>query len=95
MCTASWSVGEGRLSLFFNRDERKTRSEASPPALLTLDETRLLAALDPDAGGTWLAVNEFGLCVFLLNNYGAEAKRAEEPPASAECISPIRIVSPT
>lgn len=76
MCTASWSVGHGRLSLFFNRDERKTRSEARPPEIMKSDEVRLIAPVDPDAGGTWLAVNEFGLCVFVLNHYGAEAQNA-------------------
>ncbi|MDQ8180196.1 NRDE family protein [Pelagicoccus sp. SDUM812005] len=76
MCTATWSVGQGRLSLFFNRDERKTRSQARPPAVLNDGETKRIAAIDPDAGGTWLAVNEFGLCVFLLNNYGAQARGA-------------------
>ncbi|MDQ8185144.1 NRDE family protein [Pelagicoccus sp. SDUM812002] len=79
MCTATWSVGGGNLSLYFNRDERKSRSEAVPPVVMDLDGTRLIAAIDPDGGGTWLAINEYGLCVFLLNNYGSEAQLAEVP----------------
>lgn len=77
MCTASWSVGQERLSLCFNRDERKSRGEASGPITLERGGTRMIAAIDSDAGGTWLAVNEFGLCVFLLNNYGAQTLRAQ------------------
>ncbi len=79
MCTASWSAGQGRLSLCFNRDERKSRSEALPPRRLAIAGIGVLAAIDPDAGGTWLAVNEHGLCVFLLNNYGAQALLAKAP----------------
>lgn len=77
MCTASWSAGRGSLSLCFNRDERKARGEARGPEVLRREGTRLLAAIDPDGGGTWLAVNEFGLCVFLLNNYGAISVSSE------------------
>ncbi len=79
MCTASWSAGHGRLSLCFNRDERKSRSEALPPRREAMEGIQVVAAIDPDAGGTWLAVNEHGLCVFLLNNYGAQAVLAESP----------------
>ncbi len=77
MCTASWSVGQERLSLWFNRDERKTRGEALGPRVIDRGGAKMMAAIDSDAGGTWLAANEFGLCVFLLNNYGAEALRAQ------------------
>lgn len=79
MCTASWSLGQGELSLCFNRDELKTRGEASPPEVIEIGGMKMLAAIDVDAGGTWLAVNERGVCVFLLNNYGAQAVLAEPP----------------
>ncbi|EDY84426.1 hypothetical protein VDG1235_4057 [Verrucomicrobiia bacterium DG1235] len=75
MCTASWSAGHGRLSLCFNRDERKDRAAASPPDCRKIDGVRYLSPLDPVGGGTWLSVNEYGLCVFLLNNYEAQAQR--------------------
>lgn len=71
MCTASWCFGDSSLTLCFSRDERKTRSEAIPPSVYSRDGCRYLAAIDPDGGGTWAAVNEHGLCVFLLNNYRA------------------------
>lgn len=71
MCTASWSVADSGLTLCFSRDERKTRSEATPPKIYSERGMRFIAAIDPDGGGTWAAVNERGLCVFLLNNYRA------------------------
>lgn len=94
MCTVSWSVEQKHLSLCFNRDERKSRGEASGPKVLDLGGVQTIAAIDADAGGTWLAVNEFGLCVFLLNNYGAEALRRKRLPAPrSRGELPIRFTS--
>jgi hypothetical protein len=72
MCTATWlrHPGDG-FELFFNRDEKHTRMPASPPELRRdNDGTRFLAPRDPEHGGTWIAVNEFGVCVCLLNGSG-------------------------
>lgn len=67
MCTVSWLHGTEGYQLLCNRDERTTRRQAKQPRLQVRDGVRYLAPLDPDRGGTWLAVNEFGLCVALLN----------------------------
>lgn len=91
MCTASWSAGHGRLSLCFNRDERKTRPEALAPAVLDLPGPKRVAAIDPKGGGTWLAVNEHGLCVYLLNNYAAEARRRQNDGAISRGRLPIEL----
>lgn len=66
MCTLSWTTHKGTRHVFFNRDERKTRGRAVPPRLLGKD---IVAPIDSDAGGTWLAVNTSGLCVALLNRW--------------------------
>lgn len=57
-----------------NRDERRTRLPGLPPRLDEEAGVRFLAPRDADAGGTWLAVNEFGLAVGLLNLYQAQPK---------------------
>lgn len=75
MCTLTWLFNEGHegYSLFFNRDELKTRQRAIPPRLQhTTEGVQYLAPTDTDAGGTWLAVNQYGLSVCLLNNYVAK-----------------------
>ena len=76
MCTASWWFGEGQSALCFNRDERKTRPRANPPEPFLNKGIRCLAPVDPQGGGTWLCVNERGLCAFILNNYEAGAATA-------------------
>ncbi len=83
MCTVSWAFVEdstagGGYQLFFNRDERRTRLTGLPPRLETEDGVRFLAPRDAEAGGTWVAVNENGLTVGLLNLYQAQA--ALPPP---------------
>lgn len=67
MCTVTWVHQPGGYHLFCNRDEKLTRATAHPPAIWEQDGTRYIAAIDPDLGGTWLAANEFGVSVCLLN----------------------------
>lgn len=66
----TWWRGEGRYEVFFNRDELKTRSRALPPEPMTTRQgIRFLAPTDPDAGGAWMLVNEYGVSVSLLNRW--------------------------
>ncbi len=79
MCTVSWLRGPGDFQLFFNRDERRTRKAALPPEVRRKGATRYIAPLDGDFGGSWLAVNESGVTLCLLNGYAAEDRRETEP----------------
>lgn len=81
MCTLTWTSrlhgqDEAALtdllgySLWFNRDELLTRGPEIPPRIQTSPEgVRYIAPEDSEAGGTWIAVNEHGLTVALLNGY--------------------------
>jgi hypothetical protein len=73
MCTVSWFFDAGGFELFFNRDELRSRGAATPPEIAVTDGTRYLAPTDLDAGGTWLAVNERGTALGLLNAHPAAA----------------------
>lgn len=81
MCTASWIAGSDRAMLIFNRDERKDRPRAIPPRVFEENGVSRIAPIDPQGQGTWLAVNQFGLCCFLLNNYevSGSALKTENP----------------
>lgn len=75
MCTLTWwRRGSESFEVFFNRDEKKTRSLAEAPRLHEGGGLRFLAPVDPDSGGTWMAANENGLVVCLLNRWH------EQPP---------------
>ena len=58
--------------IFFNRDEKKTRPRAHLP---TIRENTFLAPQDPQGGGTWLAVNQTGIIVALLNHWHLEKNK--------------------
>jgi hypothetical protein len=80
MCTASWWFAEdGGYELFFNRDELKRRAAGLPPEEFCRDGMRYLAPRDGERGGTWLAINEHGLTVCLINHYPAPRHTATTP----------------
>ncbi|MDA0578009.1 MAG: NRDE family protein [Verrucomicrobia bacterium] len=69
MCTVTWWRDAATYSVFFNRDEKRTRRLATPPAVLRRDGVQYVAPRDDSRGGTWLAVNAFGLTLGTLNLY--------------------------
>lgn len=84
MCTLSWTALPDGYLLYFNRDERRSREAALAPRIARngSDGPQHVAAIDAEAGGTWMGVNEFGLSLALLNLYGAEARAAETGSAA-------------
>jgi hypothetical protein len=77
MCTVSWVHEDRGYQLFSNRDEKLTRGVATDPQLLCRDGVRFLAPIDGDFSGTWIAANEFGVSVCLLNG-AAKSHRAAD-----------------
>ncbi|WP_413283117.1 NRDE family protein [Vibrio sp. MA40-2] len=70
MCTASWLLNESGYQVFFNRDEQIGRPKAQPPKSFTSENgTRYLMPVDPVGQGSWIATNEYGLTLCLLNFY--------------------------
>lgn len=73
MCTMTWFLTDSGYELFFNRDERVTRHRALPPSVQEHSQAngglRYISPTDADAGGTWIASNETGVTVCLLNHY--------------------------
>ncbi|MEM7480961.1 MAG: NRDE family protein [Acidobacteriota bacterium] len=67
MCTVTWTSRPGGYALYFNRDERRSRVAALPPAPAVGDGVRYLAPRDPEGGGSWIVASETGWTVCLLN----------------------------
>lgn len=70
MCTATIIPLQGAdgFRLVMNRDELRTRSPALRPAAIELESgIRAVWPTDADAGGTWIAANDRGLALGLLN----------------------------
>ena len=87
MCTVSVIALRGLLRLVSNRDERRTRPTALPPALTHASDLRVLAPTDPSSLGTWIACSEIGLAIALLNVNPLNAG-ARVPPRSRGDIVP-------
>ena len=71
MCTLSFRLEPDGFELFFSRDEQRSRTPAVAPEIHATSGARFIAPRDPEGGGTWIAVNEHGLAVALLNDYAA------------------------
>ncbi len=67
VCTLTYLLHDNGYELYFNRDEQLSRSIAIPPQFNHL--IKAIYPVDPQGGGTWLAVNQQGLSLALLNNY--------------------------
>lgn len=82
MCTLSWGPLPGGFFVAFNRDERRSRAAGLGPRVLERNGVQALMPIDGEAGGTWIAVNELGCAVALLNGYrfqAADARPADGP----------------
>lgn len=78
MCTVSWVHDGDGYQLLCNRDEKHSRLRASAPIIRDVGGVQVIAPSDGDFGGTWIAANEFGLTVALLNG-PANAPRGTVP----------------
>lgn len=86
MCTLSilrrpiqaFATSAWKLRIVCNRDEKKDRPVAHPPAIRQCGELGATMPLDPQSGGTWIGVNEMGLFGCLLNRQSI-GKRPTHP----------------
>lgn len=72
MCTvsAAFAPDGSALRIVINRDERRLRMTARPPARFEACGVPAIWPVDQEAGGTWAAVNGFGVAFALLNTSG-------------------------
>jgi len=68
MCTLSViAMPWGGYRLVHARDEQRTRAIEDPPRWREGPRGRVLCPTDPDAGGTWIALDDHGVCTGVLN----------------------------
>lgn len=69
----------GDVRIICNRDEQRGHARALPPRRCTVGARTAIMPIDPQSGGTWIAVNDAGLAVCLLN---ANPATTRDEPAS-------------
>ncbi len=67
MCTVSFVPTGKKYIITSNRDEHISRPLAHEPREETIGSIKVLFPKDPQAGGTWFALNENGAAAVLLN----------------------------
>lgn len=72
MCTLTWFTHDQGYELFFNRDESVFRKRAALPSISAQGGVSYIAPTDADEGGTWIATNQKGYTICLLNHYQFE-----------------------
>ena len=77
MCTVSWLLANDGYQVFFNRDEQKGRALALSPKYFNDLGVKYLMPVDPVGGGSWIAINQAGLAICLLNYYQSHSKVRE------------------
>lgn len=87
MCSFSWQDFGDHIGIAFNRDETILRAKAIPPKRFDTEAVQYIMPIDPDAGGSWICVNQFGLVFALLNNYQGQLK-----PKSDKLVSRGEII---
>ncbi|AWM40436.1 hypothetical protein GobsT_10630 [Gemmata obscuriglobus] len=82
MCTLTVvPLPSGAVQVAFNRDESRTRPAGLPPRVCQFGTRAAALPTDPVSGGTWLAVNDAGLALAVLNVNPPERVRLPLRPA--------------
>ena len=76
MCTVTVVPARETIRLACNRDELRLRPVALPPRIQQFGPRRAVLPVDTTSGGTWVAVNDAGLALALLNVNGKKGPYA-------------------
>src|SRR5258706_16330648 len=73
MCTVTFIARKNGYLLGMNRDEQRTRAKGLPPAKRKIGGRQVIYPSEP-SGGTWIALNDHGATLALLNWYSVTAR---------------------
>jgi hypothetical protein len=72
-----------------NRDEKLTRPTGLPPRKRMVNARAVLSPSEP-GGGTWIALNDTGACMALINWYSVPARVKRNPISRGEVVKSVR-----
>jgi hypothetical protein len=95
MCTVTLLSWAGRVRLAVNRDELLSRPAALPPEVRSFGPHRAILPIDPASGGTWVAVNDAGLAMTVLNVTASSDREQAASPKSRGAVLPALLSAGT
>jgi hypothetical protein len=90
MCTVTFIARRSGYCLGMNRDETLTRAPGLPPTKKRLNGHVVLCPSER-GGGTWIASNDSGACLALINWYSVTSRLEDHPISRGEVV---KIVCP-
>lgn|SRR5262245_8630149 len=88
MCTVSFVPNVRGFHLLMNRDEKRARATALPPKIVDLGDHRALYPSE-SSGGTWIAANDAGVCLALINWHKIEREPVEKIVSRGRIVSEL------
>jgi len=88
MCTVTFIPRPTGYGLAMNRDEKRTRVKGLPPSTKSADGRRVVCPSEP-GGGTWLALNDSGATLALVNWYSVSARVHSLPQSRGEVVNAV------
>jgi hypothetical protein len=85
MCTVTFMPRKHGYCLAMNRDEKLARPQGLPPKLQVVGNRRILCPSEP-GGGTWIALNDSGVSLALINWYSVPARVEDSPISRGEVV---------
>jgi hypothetical protein len=88
MCTVTFIARKRGYCLGMNRDEKLTRAIGLPPTIKKVNGRTLISPSEP-GGGSWIAVNDHGATLALINWYSITARVGGKTVSRGEVINSV------
>src|SRR5580765_6120197 len=86
MCTVTLIARKKGYCLGMNRDEKLTRPSGLPPEKKNVNGRGVISPFEP-GGGTWIALNDHGVTLALINWYSITAQSGGKAVSRGEVIN--------
>ncbi len=89
MCTVTFIARQKGYCLGMNRDEKLTRVPGLPPTKICVNGHQVICPSEP-TGGTWIALNDAGVCFALINWYSVTDRVTKQPISRGDVVKIVR-----
>src|SRR5262245_43428647 len=88
MCTVTFIAQRNGYCLGMNRDEKLNRADGLPPTRNKLNGRTVLCPTEP-TGGTWIALNDSGATLALINWYSVTTRVERSTVSRGEVVKAV------